>query len=432
MVFITISFIGFISLVVMVLDDVPLISQKHQISASHADHSKRLASRIIHTLRQKNQNTQLVLTQSEINGLAALFHRAQPSSALNITLSEHGAVFMGAIKLPKPLDTKFINITTTLLPSSSGVELAQVNLGCLSLSGKSVVSVISFALDYYAGQGTTKKLLETVTQVSMSPNQLVVGVNVNDDVLALRQDASLLSKLRDELALFGDKKLIEDYYQRLVTFAQSQPIDSPLHPFINHIFSYVVSKNLQISPDSYIEQNNALLVALVLYFGHDRMALLVGELAYLPWRQRVRRSKHRGNVTLAGRGDLQQHFIYSIALQLLSNAQASDALGEFKEFLDTNQGGSGFSFADLMADRAGTRLAMMTTYSEEQAAELQLSLAKVTDSELLPSIDGLAEGIDEQRFKREYQGVHSKSYQQMVSSIDNRLKSLSLYQYHWR
>ncbi|WP_147301951.1 hypothetical protein [Thalassotalea euphylliae] len=424
--------VGIFSLALLLVDSEPLIYQQHQISASHADNSKRLAKRIADTWRNGEQQTKLVLTQAEINGLTALFHRAVPNSALNITLSEHGAVLLGSVGLPKPLNQQFVNISATLLPSETGLELAGVQVGGLSLSGTNTIRLTRWLVDYYVGKGATNKLLNTVTQVAISPNQLVVGLNVDKEVLALRQDASLLAKVRDELALFGDKAMITMYYQELLTFANHQPINGKVHQYINHIFNYANAQNQLALPASYIEQNKALLVALVLYFGDDRMALLVGDIAQLDWRQRVRQARHRQVITLAGRGDLQQHFIYSVALQLLSNDQASDALGEFKEFLDTNQGGSGFSFADLMADRAGTRLAMMATYSEAQAQQLQTVLAKVGDEELLPTIQGLAEGLDEQGFSKEYQGVSSSNYQQMLIHIDSRLKTLSLYQYHWR
>ena len=423
--------LGVCSLVFLLIDNEPLIYQQHQISASHADNSKRLVTRIADIWRNGDQQAQLVLSQAEVNSLTALFHRAVPNSALSITLSKFGAVFVGSVNLPKPFNQGVINVSTRLLPSETGLELENVNIGGITLSGTNTIRLVRWMFDHYAGEGATNKLLNTVTHVITSPDQLVVGLNVDKEMLALRKDASLLSKLRDELALFGDKEMITEYYQELLAFANREPINGKIHHYINHIFNYASEQNQQAIPISYIEQNNALLVALVLYFGDDRMALLVGDIAKLDWRQRVRQARHRQVTTLAGRGDLQQHFIYSIALQLLSNDQASDALGEFKEFLDTNQGGSGFSFADLMADRAGTRLAMMATYSEAQAQQLQRVLAKATDSELLPTIQGLAEGLDEQKFIKEYQGVRSNNYQQMLTHIDSRLKTLSLYQYHW-
>ncbi|MGB7405054.1 MAG: hypothetical protein WA906_05150, partial [Pacificimonas sp.] len=62
--------------------------------------------------------------------------------------------------------------------------------------------------------------------------------------------------------------------------------------------------------------------------------------------------------TLGGRRDLAMHFILSAALAT-RDAGLGQALGEWKELADSLPGGSGFSFVDLAADRAGTRLAMV-------------------------------------------------------------------------
>ncbi|NMP32543.1 hypothetical protein HII17_13335 [Thalassotalea sp. M1531] len=419
-------------LVYMLVDGQPLTIQQHQVSPAHADNSKRLAKRLYRTLQQPNQQSKIVLTQNEIDGLGAIMHRALPQATLDVTLSEHGTVLLASIELPKPLSGQFINITATLLPSNSGIELSKVKVGEIVLSGETSLGIVRFLVDKYVGNGATDKLLSTITSVSMSPSQLVVSLNIDSSLLDKDNDGSLFNKLRDELALFGDKKLIKYYYSELLSFAGRAPNNMPLHHFIRHLFHRTIVDNQTRQPTSYVEQNKALLVALTLYFGHDRLTMLVGDIEPLNRQQKRLQYIHRRNVRLAGRNDLQQHFIYSIALQLLSNVQASDALGEFKELLDTNKGGSGFSFADLMADRAGTRLAMIATYSEQQAKDIQILLASIDDKTLLPTIENLAEGINESEFNRQFEGVGSKSYQQMLGLIDDRLKTLPLYQFNWR
>ena len=49
----------------------------------------------------------------------------------------------------------------------------------------------------------------------------------------------------------------------------------------------------------------------------------------------------------------------SAGIKLIADSGISFAAGEFKELLDALSGGSGFSFADLAADRAGTHFAKM-------------------------------------------------------------------------
>ena len=65
-------------------------------------------------------------------------------------------------------------------------------------------------------------------------------------------------------------------------------------------------------------------------------------------------------VTLADRGDLAQHFTISAALAATAGSPLADAVGLYKE-LDDSRSGSGFSFSDLAADRAGTRFGALAT-----------------------------------------------------------------------
>ena len=58
-------------------------------------------------------------------------------------------------------------------------------------------------------------------------------------------------------------------------------------------------------------------------------------------------------VTLNGRTDSPQHFTVSAALAAHAGGPLSDAIGLYKE-VDDSRRGSGFSFNDIAADRAGT------------------------------------------------------------------------------
>jgi hypothetical protein len=62
------------------------------------------------------------------------------------------------------------------------------------------------------------------------------------------------------------------------------------------------------------------------------------------------------HIMLGGRQDLRLHFIVSLGIKVIADSGISFAAGEFKELLDALSGGSGFSFADLAADRAGPTL----------------------------------------------------------------------------
>ncbi|WP_448213440.1 hypothetical protein [Colwellia sp. MEBiC06753] len=417
---------------VKVIDFQPLVTQQHQINSAHADHSKQLAKRLYKVIRGRSSESSLRLTLPEINGLSALLHRAVAQIAVDIKLSEQGATLSSTVSLAKVISGAYINFSTTLLPSAHGINLSEVKLGTVTLSGDFSMSLIKLIVDYFTGEDTAQQLLDTVRAVAIKNDELEVTLNVLEDLLALTSEQSLFNSLRDNLTISGDKELIKQYYQYLISQSPIVGRNTSLADFFNLAFSYINQLNLKQPASSYVEQNRAMLVALALYFGHDNFAVLIGNIDKLTRTETNRQRIHRRSVTLAGRNDLQKHFIYSVAIQLLSNNSASDAIGEFKEFLDSNKGGSGFSFVDLLADRAGTRLANIATYSEQQGQQIQALLVSVTDEALLPSIENLAEGLDQQTFENKYQGVDSKQYQQVLKQLDSHLKTLPLYQMAWR
>ena len=129
-------------------------------------------------------------------------------------------------------------------------------------------------------------------------------------------------------------------------------------------------------------------------------------------------------ITLAGRHDLAQHFVISATLAAWSGEPVADAIGLYKE-LDDARRGSGFSFVDLAADRAGTRFGEILARNPGRLAE-QLA-SGLSEHDLLPSLGDLPEYLDAERFRREYESPNSPRFKAMTRDIENRLSSLPLY-----
>jgi hypothetical protein len=173
-----------------------------------------------------------------------------------------------------------------------------------------------------------------------------------------------------------------------------------------------------------VVENRAALLALGLAIGSSRLEGVTGRVAE-PAAMAALRRAYRG-ARMRGRADWARHFTVSGALQTLFSDGASDAAGLFKEELDAD-GGSGFSFADLLADRAGTRFAAAATAGAPEARALQERAAtglRVTD--VLPAADGLPEGIPEGALREQYGGVGGAEYVRLVQEIERRLAALSV------
>jgi hypothetical protein len=176
-----------------------------------------------------------------------------------------------------------------------------------------------------------------------------------------------------------------------------------------------------------VQENRAAILALGYLLGHSKIGTFVG--AGLPAPSNEARQTLRP-VTLRNRRDWTQHFFVSAALQVLSNALASMDVGLLKEELDAD-GGSGFSFGDLLADRAGTMLAVRATESETAAKAMQDRLAAgFALSDFMPEGADLPEGLSDQEFKNRFGGVGGEGYKRLLTEIDRRIDDCPAYKSH--
>jgi hypothetical protein len=418
----------FFALILLALQSSPHINTVHQIDANFAAENKKILQRIVQTIKSKKQPVILSVTQHEIDGLCALGHRAIPQLISNIILIEGQAFFRFSLELPLPKAIRFLNVDITLNASQTGLDLHTAYIGNIPIPGNWLISIAGLVSNTYIKKEFGTSLSKIVSNIDISPSRLQINIqmskNLNNEHKGAKES---LFALRDQLALFGDVDEIRFYHQSLLNFIATNENEKSLTAYIAHVFS-VAKKRSAISRAQPALENKAALTALVLYFGTDKFELFIGDVSDYSSKQALQRLQLQMSVTLRNRVDIQKHFIYSIALQLFGSTNTSDAIGELKEFLDSNLGGSGFSFADLMADRAGTRLAMISTQSNKSALLVQASLAQTnSDSAIIPTLAKLPEGITHQEFRKHYQGIQSKNYIAMLNHIDEQLLRIPLY-----
>lgn len=429
----------FISVVsFLALQSQPQFKNYNAVNVQAATQSKAAAKRFIDSLKNKKQPVLLSLSQIEINGLNALLNRAFPQISSDVIIQDEAAKIKMSIELPFPNAFKYLNISGDLHPSTKGINLGDVNVGGLTFSGNQLVSFSRWFVDWFIQDKLGTNLVSMVQWVTLNDKHIRTSLFIPQEMNELNKSSSALFALRDNLALFGDVQKIKFYHHALADHLDQlkKPASKnrKLAYYIQFMFTLahqqtsVAGIGKAQNQKRAVQENYSALMALALYFGSDTFELLVGDVSTLNEAQIKKRNFLRNKVTLRNRIDLQKHFIYSIALQLFGNSSASDAIGEIKEFLDSNPGGSGFSFADLMADRAGTRLAKLATTSETSALRLQKLFSKnIEESDFMPEIHGIPEGISADTFNLDYRDVDSQEYKNMISILDERLAELTLY-----
>ena len=132
---------------------------------------------------------------------------------------------------------------------------------------------------------------------------------------------------------------------------------------------------------------------------------------------------------LAARADFPLHFLVSATLAAEGTTPLTKAIGIYKEVADS-RGGSGFSFNDMAANRAGTRFGERAVqdaaHLQDDLAQLEKQAQGLKDSDLLPRTDDLPEFMAEREFLRRFGGVGAPGYNAMLADIDRRIAALPL------
>ncbi len=404
-------------LAVLVLDQSPLLSSTGQLNASSMRAGQQWLAQLNASLREQGEQVVLQANADELNAAFALASRSLPGFQGKAVLTPAGVTILLTMPVPLWADCCYANSQLQIKPAHGPLQIDKIQIG-------------SLRLPWGPGQGAT--LLAKVRSVSVAPDGLTVAIAKSEQfsMKSLKQQG--LDLYRQLFSSDQQRAMIDHYYQLglqqtpLLLLAHSEPGQRPALSLVHYLqllLREAARRSVGQEPKIAIAENRAVILALAQLFGGHNLQALVNEVRTWPEGKPPR-------VTLGRRPDLQQHFVYSAAMQVLASQQVSSAVGEAKELLDSLQGGSGFSFVDLLADRAGIRFARLATGSPASALAVQQFFvqAERIEADIFPSKSRLPEGMPQELFEQQYQSMDSDTYRQMVAEIDRRLAALPFYQ----
>jgi uncharacterized protein YfiM (DUF2279 family) len=433
---ITLSIIAFILLLLVITPFVLLLvaseSEPAVTSVAKADtdaavKAKKLARKLRAELTSDAKEASLSISQQDVNGLIAIAMRGMKQFQGRVNTTPLGIEGAFSVHVPRNPLGQYLNIRFGVAPSTNGLHLNYLSVGSLHFSGDTALDVGEALVNMLAGDALGSHLRDSVKSVTVSGDVTTIVFRPIPDLnkrVALFRDR--VKEVRDELALVANPAVVQVYYSELCRLGEDghKARTMSLGYYMAQAYS-LASKRTHFGGDP-IEENRAALMALAIYSGSTRFESFVGEVMTDDLAHCVAYSR---NTQLAQRTDLRLHFIYSAALKVLGDSGISFAIGEFKEMMDSGRGGSGFSFVDLSADRAGIRFAEVALDGDKGGAVRLQSMALnfVDESLFFPEIDGLPEGIPQAEFDSRYGGVDGPLYVEYVKEIDRRLNRVSLY-----
>lgn len=244
---------------------------------------------------------------------------------------------------------------------------------------------------------------------------MIRGMAVEDNVavvdLRLPGQEGLIDGLMSARDAGLDRRLVGEIYCRLSDLQREYSV-SNLSEYIRHAFKSAPTGGAEA-------YNKAALVALGYFVAGPEAEKALGELLY-------RRGciAAASPIRLQGRRDLAKHWAASAALGAVLGDQPASMLGEWKELSDSVPSGSGFSFADLAADRSGMHYAK-SAVDPATALRTAKRLRGITEDQLFPpSLRSAPEGLAQPQFEERFGSIEAARYREAVRRIDQELHGL--------
>lgn len=387
----------------------PVVADGAGIAARDVERALQLARR--HDPRRAIPGVVRVLSLSSheaeqlLNLLAARVHPGRWA----LTLGTEQMQLSGSLRLPdNPLGV-WLNIQTQWRQRAGLPQLTAVRLGRLPLPPPLAQWLLQRALALQGLAGWQAAAAATLQQVRLRPQRI-------DIVYAWTTDAP--AQLVTALLPAREQARLQVYAEHLAALAAADPqghrlaLSSVLPP----LFALAQQRSAA-GEDAALENRAALLVLGMAANG-------IGLHALQPARS-GERAAHPLRLTLAGRDDFPQHYLSSAVLAAETGTPLADLIGQYKELADARSGG-GFSFNDIAANRAGTRIGELAVAAP---ALLQQRLARSrSDLDLLPDVSDLPEFVSAAEFNRRYGPPGAAGYESMMRDIEARLAATPLLQ----
>jgi len=390
--------------VVLAVERQPLVERDVLLTPEHIERVKRILD--AHNMRRRPGSLATIRVGSEDVETAANYaasHFAHGSA--RVKLSDGGAAITVSLPLRSGPIEGFLNVQAALVQTAALPRLESVRVGDLPIPDWLANAIVVRLIEWARHRAEYRAGVEALQAVRFSARALSV---------VYLWDKDLPGRIGKSVASTEEFEHLRPYQERLSEIATSTSVS--LAQLLPPLFDLAAQRSA--AGEDVIEQTRAAILVAALHAVGQPLSQIAPAAA--TWR-----SPQPQEVTLAGRKDTAKHFAVSAALAAYADTKLADAIGLYKEMEDA-RGGSGFSFNDLAADRAGTRFGERAVDTRAALGLQRRVAAGIEEHDVLPPIGDLPENMQEETFRRRFDGVGGKAYRDMTAEIERRLDTLPL------
>lgn len=401
-----VAVVGAVVLVWLAFQRAPSVASSADVSMDDIRRAKMLVVRNDPRRARAGAVRTISLSQQDATLLSQYAASRWRTARTRVTLRAGAASVQVSVATPSVPFGGWLNIDARLVDAEGAPQIENVWIGRVPVPGIVADAAVRWLLARLGPDAPMTMARDMVQRTTFTADSVRVSY---------RWRADATSRVRDLLIAPEDVARLAAYHARLGDVLTTAPkgVTLTLPQLFTPMFALAAARSVQGDAAA---ENRAALATLSLYVTGRSLG------RWMP-RARAWPKLPRRRVTLAGREDLTKHFLVSAIVAAEADRTLADAVGLTKE-VDDSRGGSGFSFVDLAADRAGTRFGERAVGAP---SVLQEALAGgAAESAFMPDISSLPESMTEGQLIARFGGVGGARYNAMIDTIERRIAAIPL------
>ena len=396
-----------IAVALLVVQHAPIVPQESTISVRDVARARQLLH--AHDPRRASDGSvrTAVLTDQDVTLLTQYAASRWRRAVTRVTLRDGASDVHVSMALPDNPVGRWLNLDVTLVQAAGLPRVRHLRVGHLPVPSFAADVIARWLLSRVEAGVPLALAEDMVRTVAFTPASVRVEY-------AWRAGAT--SRVRDLLVAPEDLARLEASNATLVSIVSSLPAGRTVSLTAVLVPLMQAASQRAAGGDS-VAEHRAALATLALYAVDRNLGRWMRVASSWP------KPKQR-TVTLGGRADLARHFLVSAVVAAQAGSNLADAVGQLKEVEDS-RGGTGYSFADIAADRAGTRFGERAVQSPSALAS-QL-ITGLQERSIMPDVAGLPEFMTDAQFTARYDSVGAPRHAAMMRVIEQRIAALPVY-----
>lgn len=388
----------------LAVEPAPRVPVRDEITVADVDRAVAIARRQDPRHARQGQLRWLALAERDLDLLVGHAARQWPGANARVRLQAGRMNVEASVPVPY---RRWLNLELGLRQTAALPEVDRLRVGRLPLPPALALPLLHAVGAAHGVQTDALLALDAVERVTLAPGRIVVSYRIGPET-AQRLRAALVSP-KEQQRLHAHAEHLAATAARLDGSQVS--LAALLLP------QMALAAERSAAGGDAVAENRAALLVLTFYANQRPLRLIVPAADAWPTPRPL-------TVTLQRRHDFALHFLVSAVIAAQAGTPLADVVGLWKEVDDARRGGSGFSFADLAADRAGTRFGELAV-SDPQRLQARLA-AGVQESDFMPPTGDLPEFLPEREFVARFGGVGGAGYARLLAEIDARVDALPL------